>query len=510
MNILSARLGKACVYIVLLTACGGGQKQTTTEPPPPPPTQHPSAIRIIEGGSGTDTIRAVVTPVVVEVTDSAGTPVSKVKVHLSVPSSGGVNPVDYHLAVLVPGGIDIGEADIVTDTLGRASFDVYFGRFAGPDYTFVASIPGASDTAHYTIEPGQVAKITMEPADTALLIGGSASLRLTVTDGADNPRADVIGFASSDSSITVDNDGHMTARAIGRASIEARVGEIVARTAVSVVPEGTIAAFHSNLRDGYAILLLGLDGNDVQEIDSVGIGTAVVGFSAWSPDGKQLAFTSQALRTLTPGSASETMESTIRIQGSAVSWSPDGAWIYFGGHPPSDSRTLIWRVHPDGTGLDSLTSFGGLEGLIYDDWPSASPDGSRLAFLSNRSGTQRIYLMDLSTREYSIRPMSANSVLWSPTAETLAYVSSGFDELHLVSPDGSNDRILFSTTFVEPAFAWSPDGKWIVVRSGGILNLIRVLDGLVLPVAGTGNFLNPAWRPASTSSIAVPMAGSSP
>ena len=77
-----------------------------------------------------------------------------------------------------------------------------------------------------------------------------------------------------------------------------------------------------------------------------------------------------------------------------IDWSPDGSRIVFSspefGRPRKSSN--VYTIRPDGTGLVQLThDRGGKVNNGADTW---SPDGTKIAFLSNRSGEYRIYVMN--------------------------------------------------------------------------------------------------------------------
>jgi TolB protein len=76
-----------------------------------------------------------------------------------------------------------------------------------------------------------------------------------------------------------------------------------------------------------------------------------------------------------------------------IDCSPDGTRIafstpHFG--PPQSSNVYVMKV--DGTGLKQLTHATG--GTINDGLDSWSPDGRKIAFVSNRDGQYRIYTMN--------------------------------------------------------------------------------------------------------------------
>ena len=170
------------------------------------------------------------------------------------------------------------------------------------------------------------------------------------------------------------------------------------------------------------------------------------------------------------------------------SFSPDGKWIVFtserdgGGQGQAD----IWRVHPDGKGLERLTSDPSLE-----DAGVLSPDGSKLAYVSTKGGgrTTNIWVLDLKTKKArnltwdgkSTPAETMNSYFrpsWSPDGQWIAFSSDRGEKwagaevgagvghtqplsLYVIHPDGSGLRRITTTSPArstgEPR--WSRDGK---------------------------------------------------
>jgi Tol biopolymer transport system component len=122
----------------------------------------------------------------------------------------------------------------------------------------------------------------------------------------------------------------------------------------------------------------------------------------YSPDGKRIAF----VWSKPPRSAIFTMNArggdlkqvTPWQKGGLtdkIDWSPDGARIAFSapgiGDLPGVSSN-IFTVRLDGAGLVKLTSSRG--GKINNGVDCWSPDGKKIAFVSNRTGTYEIYVMN--------------------------------------------------------------------------------------------------------------------
>ena len=98
--------------------------------------------------------------------------------------------------------------------------------------------------------------------------------------------------------------------------------------------------------------------------------------------------------------------------------------------------------------------------------PAWSPDGRKLAFVSERDGNAEIYVMnaDGSAQENLTRqPANDSHPSWSPDGRRIAFVSrrDGNSEIYVMNADGSGVRNLTRTPSSELDPAWSPDGRAI-------------------------------------------------
>jgi dipeptidyl aminopeptidase/acylaminoacyl peptidase len=107
------------------------------------------------------------------------------------------------------------------------------------------------------------------------------------------------------------------------------------------------------------------------------------------------------------------------------------------------------------------------------DSSSLSPDGQRLAFRTNTTGSNQIWVTDVTCSapsQLTFREENVTFHEWSPAGEWIAYgIDRGGDEregFYLIAPDGSQEIELLPPG---PAFrkwgAWSRDGRWIAYAS---------------------------------------------
>jgi Tol biopolymer transport system component/DNA-binding winged helix-turn-helix (wHTH) protein len=100
-----------------------------------------------------------------------------------------------------------------------------------------------------------------------------------------------------------------------------------------------------------------------------------------------------------------------------------------------------------------------------------SPDGARIAFRSDRTGVDEIWVSDASG-EHPVRLTSFNGPLtgtprWSPDGQFIVFDSrpNGNPDIYVVSANGGPPRRVTSSTSEDVVPSWSSDGRWLYFAS---------------------------------------------
>ena len=194
-------------------------------------------------------------------------------------------------------------------------------------------------------------------------------------------------------------------------------------------------------------------------------------FGAWSPDGQRIAFTSD--RSGDPEIYVADADGTDLLQlthspgrDAHPSWSADGKYLLFQS-PREGGHTRIFRMAADGSDQRSLAATEGFCGV-----PSWSPDGSAVAFQcspnAERAGEAdapwRLYLLDrqgAAPLAITTGPGNDQVPSWSPDGRKLLFYSdrSGTDQLYEITLAGGAIRQLTLGPARHKAATYSRDGK---------------------------------------------------
>ena len=236
-------------------------------------------------------------------------------------------------------------------------------------------------------------------------------------------------------------------------------------------------AFSSNRDGNTEIYVMNPDGGNQQNLTNNPHNDAS---PSWSPDGKQIAFVSYRAGHVIDGRPTPEIYVMDVDGGNAQnltndphddrfpSWSPDGKQIAFTSE--RDGNYEIYVMDADGGNEQRLTD------NRKNDWePSWSPDGNRIAFASDRKGDLNnfeIYVMDADGgNQHKLTNHRAwdGDPSWSPNSERIVFWSKrdGNAEIYVMDADGgnllnlTNNNRHFDTqpAWFNSPFSISPAGK---------------------------------------------------
>jgi len=197
---------------------------------------------------------------------------------------------------------------------------------------------------------------------------------------------------------------------------------------------------------------------------------------AWSEDGRDIVFASE-------------LRGNIQLFRASLAGGDAPRWIEAAGYEVSSPSVAlhghrmaftlayqnvdIWRI----SGPIRPTAPSPPEKLIASDRasysPQYSPDGRRIAFISNRSGSCEVWVANADgskpARLTSIGGTSAGSPAWSPDGRRIAFdrrqLGEGTFDIFVVPAEGGKPIQFTTDLTVHHSPSWSHDGKWIYFSS---------------------------------------------
>jgi Tol biopolymer transport system component len=233
----------------------------------------------------------------------------------------------------------------------------------------------------------------------------------------------------------------------------------------------------------------------------------VVSLVSWSPEGDRLVMVIAEVGVPNLFSISISGTAPLDLTDSAreksdPAWSPDGLRIaYAHGSPPPTGARDIYLVPAGGGEVSSATSTRGT-----DEWsPSWAPQGDALVYAAKGGDitNTEIVRLDLETGQRERLTSDPGEDIfpsWSPSGQEIAFLSNRGGEflLYGMGIDGQSVRLLYDQPVWLERPTWAPNGTWLVFtqRVSGELPQVIFLDtvsGRSYP--GPVGCRRPAWRP---------------
>ena len=134
----------------------------------------------------------------------------------------------------------------------------------------------------------------------------------------------------------------------------------------------------------------------------------------------------------------------------APALSPDGKRVVF------EALNQLWLMEIGGSAT-ALTNDG-----YYKQTPAWSPDGTRIAYASDKNGTANLYILDLATRSETrltnLHEAAALDPAWSPDGKQIAFQTQE-GTVHVADVASGASREVIRTTFEPGRPSWSKNGR---------------------------------------------------
>jgi Tol biopolymer transport system component/DNA-binding winged helix-turn-helix (wHTH) protein len=251
-------------------------------------------------------------------------------------------------------------------------------------------------------------------------------------------------------------------------------------------PDGKTVAFFRFISDAVGDLyLVSVAGGEPKRLTFDDAGAI---YPTWTPDGRDILFlstrdgasTAGLWRIPATGGTPKKVEAIGQRIGD-IAISPQGnrlAWTQ------GTNDFNIWQYNLTGPGTQRPQEL--LASTQYDVSPQYSPDGNRVVFASDRSGSWEIWVCDNAGKRplqlTAFKRRYTGSPRWSSDGRQIVFDSraEGNAEIYVISAEGGKPRRLTNDPAEDIVPSFSRDGKWIYFCS----NRSGSLQIWKLPVAG--------------------------
>ncbi|NOT63054.1 MAG: DUF5050 domain-containing protein [Acidobacteria bacterium] len=247
-------------------------------------------------------------------------------------------------------------------------------------------------------------------------------------------------------------------------------------------PDGRRLAFRRALNRGHSeIFLAQPDGSQARQLTT--LKAPIHGF-AWTSDGKEIVLAayregSHGLWRVALETGTATPIAAAGRRATHPTLAANGALAYV----ESLEDANIWQLEPAGRNLAPRKFIATRQS---DHSPEFSPDGRRIAFSSNRSGHDEIWVCQSDGSNPAqlthFNGLATGSPHWSPDSKQLAFDArpENHGDLFVINADGGEPQRLTAETSHDVIPTWSHDGRWLYFcsnRSGKLEIWKRLVAG---------------------------------
>ena len=193
---------------------------------------------------------------------------------------------------------------------------------------------------------------------------------------------------------------------------------------------------------------------------------------AWTTDGSSLVFSASSggdssLWSVAASGASQPQRlAAIGENGAYPAISRRGNRLAYA---QAMSDVNIWRLEVPTAGGSAKPPQEFIGSTRNDELPQFSPDGKKIAFVSERSGSMEVWVCDADGSNavqvtHLGGPNIGNPPRWSPDSRRLAFSANieGPSEVYVVNASGGSPQRLTSPPTYSANPSWSSDGRWIL------------------------------------------------
>jgi hypothetical protein len=459
-------------FVALTLSC-------SSESPVEPAAQE---LRIVSGAFNSDTVESILTSLLVfEVGTSDGPSAGQAVLFEQI--AGQVDATTPALKVS-----NIGENDfrssttVTTDAQGRAGVRVRLGGLATDAFVRVTCVACHQVTSvRFGVRAGNAVRLVATARDTSVIIGDNYYVGGTTFDRFGNPRVDRLTFESASPLATVDTSGMVQVGPdTGIGAIVVHAGQLTDSARFTAAKGPMIAAV---IASGSAfgdsatwIVTTTLNGLLQRKLTISGGEPA---YPVPSPTADQVAYERaddgmQVYLVDGSGQKRRLIPAGQLIETRLPRFARDGRTIYFTGR--TSATYGIWRVGVDGTDLTLITpTASGFRA------PAPSPDGTRIAYSRDDSMVVRSIG---SGQELPVGP-AGDFPVFSPDGERVAWLTNKGDVI-VAKADGASLKHFIPSinggTGTNSGLSWLPTGDRLLARGWDGVVTVNATSGVQTPM----------------------------